>query len=188
MIDFAKKIGKPDPESYVDGGKWKARQGGNGLLSANDVKLRFTNCTTEEHAKIYRLTRPYDSELVNLFVPFGKIAAELGKKILHETLILDHKTNVPILSIAPFNQGTAVKIRTLNVANHSSLQRMAGYQVKKFNACRKCLKCESLCRVGAISVGEKYFIDPSKCIRCKMCVTAKYLDGGCMMNRFLRTK
>lgn len=188
LIDFATKIGKPDPEVYVDSGKWKARQGGNGLVSANDVKLRFTNCTTEEHAKIYQLNRPFDDELIGLFVPFGKIAPELGRKILHETLVLDYKTNVPILSITPFNQENAVKIKTLNVAEHDSLQRMASYQVKKFNACRKCLKCESICRAGAISVGERYFIDSSKCVHCKMCVTAKYLDGGCMMDKFLRTK
>ena len=188
LIDFAAKIGKPDPEVYVDSGKWKARQGGNGLISANDVKLRFTNCTTEEHAKIYQLTRPFNDEFVGLFVPFGRIAPELGRKILHETLILDSQTNVPILSITPFNQGDSVKIKTLNVADHASLQRMASYQVKKFNACRKCLKCESICRAGAISVGERYFIDSSKCVHCKMCVTPKYLDGGCMMDKFLRTK
>jgi phosphoadenosine phosphosulfate reductase len=28
LIDFAIKVGKPDPEVYVDTGKWKARQGG----------------------------------------------------------------------------------------------------------------------------------------------------------------
>lgn len=64
LVHFAKKIGKSDPEIYVNSGKWKARQGGNGLVSANDVKLKFTNCTTEEHAKIYQLTRPFDDELV----------------------------------------------------------------------------------------------------------------------------
>ena len=121
LVDFAKKIGKPDPENYVDAGKWKARQGGNGLVAANDVKIRFTNCTTEEHAKIYKLARPFSDELVNLFVPFGKIAPELGSKILRETLVLDLKTNVPILSIMPFKQGTAVKIKTLNVADHDEL-------------------------------------------------------------------
>ena len=47
LVGFAMKIGKPDPEVYVDSGKWKARQGGNGLASAGDVKIRFTNCTTE---------------------------------------------------------------------------------------------------------------------------------------------
>lgn len=188
LVDFAKKIGKPDPEIYVDSGKWKARQGGNGLISANDVKLKFTNCTTEEHAKIYRLNKKFDDTFLNLFVPFGKVAPELGRKILQETLILDCKTNVPILSISPFDQGTAVKIKTLNVADHDSLQRMASYQVKKFNACRKCLKCESLCQAGAISVREEYFIDSTKCVHCKKCVTAKYLNGGCMMEKFLRTK
>nr|HOO52218.1 phosphoadenosine phosphosulfate reductase family protein [Alphaproteobacteria bacterium] len=81
LVSFAKKIGKPDPEVYVDSGKWKARQGGNGLSSAGDVKIRFTNCTAEDHAKIYRLVRPFSDELVGMFVPFGQIASELGKKL-----------------------------------------------------------------------------------------------------------
>lgn len=177
---------------YVDSGKWKARQGGNGLPSAGDVKIRFTNCTSEDHAKIYRLVRPFDDELVGMFVPFGRIASELGKKLLRETIILDVKTNVPILSIQPFNQDGydyAVKVRTMNVADHDDLQRMVGYQIRKFNACRKCLKCESICRQGAISItGDSYYIDPKKCVHCKMCMTAKYLDGGCMMDKYLRTK
>lgn len=140
LVNFAKKIGKPDPDVYVDSGKWKARQGGNGLASAGDVKIRFTNCTTEEHAKIYRIVRPFDDELVGMFVPFGKIAPELGKKLLRETIVLDPKTNVPILSIQPFSQDGfdyAVKVLTMNVDNHENLQRMVGYQIKKFNACRK---------------------------------------------------
>ena len=192
LVGFAKRIGKPDPEVYVDTGKWKARQGGNGLVSANDVKIKFTNCAAEEHAKIYRLVRPFDDELVGMFVPFGRVAPELGKKILHEVIVLDHRTNVPILSLQPFNQDGydyAVKVRTMNVADHDDLQRMVGYQIRKFNACRKCLKCESLCRVGAITINNfGYYIDPQKCVHCKTCMTAKYLDGGCMMDKYLRTK
>lgn len=192
LIDFAKKIGKEDAEVYVDTGKWKARQGGNGLKAAGDVKLKFTNCTSEEHAKIYRLVKPFDDDLIGMFVPFGRLAPELGNKLLREVLVLDVRTNVPILSIQPFSQdgyNYAVKIKTMNVASHEDLQRMAGYQVRKFNACRKCLKCESICRAGAISIiGETYYINPEKCVHCKMCVTAKYLDGGCMMDKYLRTK
>ena len=192
LIRFAKKIGKQDAEVYVDTGKWKARQGGNGLAAAGDVKIKFTNCTSEEHAKIYRLVRPFDDELVGMFVPFGRVAPELGQKILNEILVLDYKSKVPILSIQPFSQDGyeyAVKVRTMNVADHDDLQRMVGYQIRKFNACRKCLKCESLCRAGAISIiGDSYYIDPQKCVHCKMCVTAKYLDGGCMMDKYLRTK
>lgn len=192
LISFAKKIGKLDPEVYVDSGKWKARQGGNGLLSANDVKIKFTNCTAEEFAKIYRLVRPFDDELVGLFTPFGRVAPELGRKILNEVIVLDSRSNVPILSLQPFKQDGydyAVKVKTMNVADHDELQRMVGYQIRKFNACRKCLKCESICRAGAISINSAgYFIDPSKCVHCKACMTAKYLDGGCMMDKYLRTK
>ena len=192
LVEFAKKIGKPDAEEYVDSGAWKARQGGNGLPAAGDVKIRFTNCTTEDHAKIYRLFRPMDDEFLNMLTPFGRVAPELGQKLLHEVLVLDVKANVPILSVQPFEQDGyehAVKVRTMNVKDHDSLQHMVGYQVRKFNACRKCLKCESLCKAGAISISEDgYHIDPNKCVHCKMCVTAKYLRGGCMMDKYLRTK
>ncbi len=192
LIEFAKRIGKPDPEVYVDEGGWKARQGGNGLAAAGDVKIRFANCTSEEHAKIYRLVRPFDDELVGMFVPFGRVAPELGQKLLREVIVLDAKAKVPILSIQPFEHDGydyAVKVRTMNVADHDDLQRMVGYQIRKFNACRQCLKCESLCRAGAISIANgQYYIDPGKCVHCKMCMSAKYLDGGCTMDKYLRTK
>lgn len=192
LISFAKKVGKKDAEVYVATGMWKARQGGNGLPAAGDVKIKYTNCTTEEYAKIYRLVRPFDDELIGMFTPFGRVAPELGKKLLHEVIVLDVRTNVAILSIQPFSQDGyeyAVKVRTMNVQDHDELQRMVGYQIRKFNACRKCLKCESICRKGAVSiVGDSYYIDPEKCIHCKMCMTAKYLDGGCMMDKYLRTK
>lgn len=192
LIEFAKKIGKEDAEEYVDSGNWKARQGGNGLAAAGDVKIKFTNCTSEEHAKIYRINKELDDELIGMFTPFGRVAPELGNKLLHEVLVLDIRTNVPILSIQPFSQDGyeyAVKVRTMNVEDHDDLQRMVAYQIRKFNACRKCLKCESICRSGAISISsDGYYINPKKCVHCKMCMTPKYLEGGCMMDKYLRTK
>lgn len=192
LIDFAKKIGKPDPEVYVDTGKWKARQGGNGVESAQDVKIKFTNCTTENNAKIYRLNKPITDEFINMFIPFGEVKNELGRKLIDEKIIVDIKTKIPIISIQPFEQDgyeNAVKIATMNVKKHDDLQRMIGYQIRKYNACRKCLKCESLCKFGAIIINADYYkIDSQKCKRCKMCVTAKYLEGGCMMDKFLKTK
>lgn len=192
LVDFAKKIGKPDPEVYVDSGAWKARQGGNGLAAAENIKIKFTNCTTEDHAKIYKLMRPFSDELVGMFTPVGNVRPDLGRKILHEVLILDPKTNVPVMSVQPFNEDGytyAVKVRTMNVEDHDTLQRQAAYQVRKFNACMQCLKCESICKAGAISIkGGTYSISPDKCVHCKMCVTAKYLRGGCMMEKYLRTK
>ncbi len=192
LIDFAKRIGKPDPEVYVDSGSWKARQGGNGLKAANDIKIRFTNCTAEDHAKNYALVRPFDDELVNLFVPFGKVSRELGRKLLHEVLILDVRTHVPVISLQPFTVDgfeNAVKIKTMNVADHETLQRQIAYQIRKFNACRKCLKCESVCKSGAISItADGYHIDEEKCVHCKMCVNQAVLENGCLMGKYLRTK
>ena len=192
LVNFAKRIGKPDAEEYIDSGAWKARQGGNGVAAAQDIKIRYTNCTTETHAKVYQLNKPMDTQFLELFVPFGRIAPELGRNLINETIVVDMSTNMPILSVQPFSQegyDYAVKIKTLNVSNHSDLQRMVGYQIKKHNACRKCLKCESLCRDRAISItGGVYSISHDRCKRCKMCVTAKYLEGGCLMEKYLKTK
>lgn len=192
LINFARKIGKPDPEVYVDTGKWKARQGGNGIEAAKDVKVKFSNCTTEDNAKIYKLIKPIDDAFYELFYPFGKVSKELGRKLIGEVLVFDLRNNVPIISIQPFKQDGydyAVKIKTMNVAQHDDLQRMISYQIKKYNVCRKCLKCESLCRFGAISIlGDEYHISDEKCRRCKMCVTAKYLDYGCLVGKYLRIK
>ena len=81
-----------------------------------------------------------------------------------------------------------MKIKVLNVANYEAVQRMVSYQVRKFNACRKCLKCESVCKFGAISIANgAYQINESRCRRCKACMSAKYLDGGCLMDRYLKT-
>lgn len=194
LIDFAKRIGKQDAETYVDTGMWKARQGGNGLEAADDVKIKFTNCTTESNAKIYKLNRPFDESLLNLFTPFGRVAPELGHKLIRETPVFDLKSNMQIISIQPFFKDGfthAVKIKTMNVVKkaHKTLHRQIAYQIRKFNSCRQCLKCESLCKYGAITISAgEYHIDEKKCVRCKKCVSQKYLAGGCMMEKYLRTK
>lgn len=41
LVNFAKKIGKPDPEEYINDGGWKARQGGNGLEAAQTSVVSF---------------------------------------------------------------------------------------------------------------------------------------------------
>lgn len=192
LIDFAKRIGKEDAEVYVDSGKWKARQGGNGLRASSSVKVQANQCATEDNAYVYSLTRPYDEQLVGLMTPLGKLGDGLGRKLLHETIFLDPGTKEPLFAVMPFsNEETenGVKVRVLKETEADAITRMVRYQVIKFNACRQCLKCESLCRYGAISINDlEYYIDPSKCTHCKQCVTDKYLEGGCLMSKYLRTK
>ena len=51
---------------------------------------------------IERNTRKCES--FRIFTPFGRVVPELGKKLLHELIVLDIKVNVSILSIQPFGQ------------------------------------------------------------------------------------
>lgn len=191
LIEFAKKIGKPDPEEYVDSGNWKARQGGQGLEAAEDVKIKSVGCTTEENARIYNLNKPVEESFYDLFIPFGIVSKDLGRKILDERLVLDMKSKLPMLSIQPFgeyNGDYSVKIAMLQGYGIDELERQIEYQIKKYNACRSCLKCESLCKYEAISIRDGvYRIDNDKCKRCKMCVTSKYIEGGCLMEKYLKT-
>lgn len=192
LVDFARRIGKPDPEVYVDTGKWKARQGGNGVAAASSVQVEASHCATEDNAVIFSLDRPFSEELVGLFTPIGEYAPGLGRKLLDERVFVDPKTREPVVAIMPFAQAGyeyAAKVRILRGRDAETLLRQSKYQVVKYNACRKCLKCESLCRFGAISVSsDGYRIDSAKCARCKQCVTDKYLEGGCLMRKYLKTK
>ena len=73
LVEFASKVGKPDPEDYVNDGKWKARQGGNGLEHAKKSIVSFEPCATEENTFNYELQRPIEEQLYELFKPFGYI-------------------------------------------------------------------------------------------------------------------
>lgn len=191
LLDFANKVGKPDPEVYVDEGWWKARQGGEGLSSASDVEIKYSNCTTEDDARVFQLTHEINDEFFSLFVPFGLI--KHGRASLGEILVFDIKSTMPIISIIPFTQTEylySVKIRVTNVKNIEDLFRQVTYQIRKFNACRKCLKCESICKFGAISISTEngYRIDQQKCKHCKLCINQKYLSDGCLMGKYLRVR
>ena len=192
LIDFAKRIGKPDPKVYIDTGKWKARQGGNGLAAASSVLVEASHCATDDSAMIFSLEKPYSDELVGLMTPIGDYAPGLGRPLLDEKVIVEHRTGEPLISVMPFTQPGyeyATKVRVLKASNQDALLRMAKYQIVKYNACRQCLKCEGLCRFGAITItGNEYKIDPDKCVHCHQCVTDKYLEGGCLMRKYLRTK
>lgn len=186
LLKFAENTNKANPTKYVEQGYWKARCGGNGLKSANLVKLKSDVCVTTENSKIFFLDKDINPAFISLFYPFGKILLQKG--LLQEYLVLDNKTLQPYIKIT-IQELRKIKITLLNVKNTSQLFRELSHQIIKFNACQSCLKCESLCPVKAISIKEnKYIIDDNKCVRCKRCVSSKYLPGGCLMCRFLRTK
>jgi phosphoadenosine phosphosulfate reductase len=97
LVDFARQIGKPDPEDYVDEGGWKARQGGNGLAAAQTSIVSFEPCANDENAFNYELQKPITDELYELFKPFGYINKELGNKRLGEVYVINKAGKVVLV-------------------------------------------------------------------------------------------
>ena len=198
LVRFAKQVGKPDPEDYVDEGGWKARQGGNGLEVSKRFGISFTPCATAENAFNYDLTRPITEELYELFKPFGKLDFDMGNHRLGEVYVLDRNGD-PILKL----QGRIVK-NTLRVTilklpfagcpRLHEAEMKVKCQLSKYQICLGCMACISVCKMDAIHItpeengynGYSYKIDDAKCIRCGHCVN--HFDGGCYMRDVIRTK
>ncbi len=196
LVEFAGKIGKPDAENYVDTGKWKARQGGNGLDAANKSIVSFEPCATEENAFNYELQRPITEELYELFKPFGYLNRELGNKRLGEVYVLN-KAGKVLLVLQGRIGSTRLKviIKDTRIAKAKNLNGAEGRiqcQLTKYQMCLGCKACESVCKHDAISVKDDgsgniiYFINDSKCVRCTECVS--HFTAGCYMRKVLTIK
>ena len=196
LVSFAKKIGKPDPEDYVDEGGWKARQGGNGLEAAQTSIVSFEPCATDENSFNYDLQRPITEELYELFKPFGYLNRELGNKRLGEVYVLD-RSGKPVLILQGRIGKTKLKVTIKNrhIVKSKNLAAAEGKiqcQLTKYQMCLGCKACESVCKHDAISVKDNgkgvitYSIDDEKCKRCGECIG--HFNAGCYMRKVLGIK
>ncbi len=196
LLDFAKMIGKPDPEDYVNDGGWKARQGGNGLEAAQTSIVSFEPCATDENAFNYDLQKPITEELYELFRPFGYINRDLGNKRLGEVYVMN-KAGKVVLVLQGRIGGTRLKviIKDIHIDGSRTLSVAEGKiqcQLTKYQMCLGCKACESVCRYDAISVKDDgkgktiYTIDDDKCRRCCECVS--HFNAGCYMRKVLGIK
>lgn len=196
LVNFAKQIGKPDPETYVNDGGWKARQGGNGLAAAQSSIVLFEPCATDERAFNYDLQRPITDELYELFKPFGYIDKELGNKRLGEVYVINKDGKV-VLILQGRIGSTKLKviIKDIHIAKARTLSVAEGKvqcQLTKYQMCLGCKACESVCKFDAISVKDdgngkiSYLIDSDKCRRCTECVG--HFNAGCYMRKVLCIK
>ena len=196
LINFAEKIGKPDPEDYINSGGWKARQGGNGLAAAQTSVVTFEQCATDQNSFNYDLQRPITEELYELFKPFGYINKELGNKRLGEVFVLN-KSGKVVLILQGRIGSTKIKItiKDKHIAKAKTLsgaEKKIQCQLTKYQMCLGCKACESVCKYDAISVKDHgsgkitYSIDNDKCKRCTECVG--HFNAGCYMRKVLGIK
>ena len=189
LIDYAKQVGKPDPEDYVDSGNWKARQGGNGLEAAQASVLSYEPCAVENDTYNYELQQPIDEQLYELFKPFGNLDFTLGNKLAGEVYVVDRLGN-PVLILKGRKGSTNFKV-TIKDKKHITEGKI-NCQVTKFQMCCACRACESVCKMNAIKITEdsngdvSYKIDETKCIHCGECVN--HFNGGCYMRKVLTIK
>nr|WP_308624537.1 phosphoadenosine phosphosulfate reductase family protein [uncultured Eisenbergiella sp.] len=196
LVDFAKQIGKPDPEEYINDGGWKARQGGNGLAAAQSSVVAFEPCAMAENSFNYELQRPITEELYELFKPFGYINKELGNKRLGEVYVMNKAGKVVLIlqgRIGSLN--LKVIIKDVHIAKAKTLSGAEGKiqcQLTKYQMCLGCKACESVCKYDAIRVKDdgtgkiKYNISDEKCRRCTECVG--HFNAGCYMRKVLCIK
>ena len=202
LIRFAKSVGKPDPEVYVDEGKWKARQGGNGVEYSKKVFVSFKPCATENDSFNYALNKEIREELYELFKPFGWINKEMGNERLGQVYIVDKLEN-PIIRLQGKIGSKELKVTILKVPKGKSIRdirQKVECQLTKYQMCLGCLACESVCKHDAITVkkaahenelsnkkiNDTYNIDNDKCVRCGECIG--HFDGGCYMRKVLVTR
>ena len=188
LLEFAREIGKEDAEVYVDEGYWKARQGGNGVAYAQKSVIAFEPCATQENTYNYELQKPIETELYELFRPFGYLNYELGNERLGEVYILG-KNGVPQLKL----QGRiGTKKLKVTLLDQKITEDKIKCQITKYQMCMGCLACESVCRHDAISIKEDddgnihYQILDEKCVRCRECVS--HFSAGCYMRKVLAIK
>ena len=201
LLNHALKTGKENPADYVDSGKWKARQGGNGLQYSKNAVVSYKPCAVDSKSFNFELTKPVSDTLYVLFTPFGDINYDIGNQRLNEVYIIDSKSKEPIFSLIGKKGQNQLKI-TLHsgsnrLGNLKEIEMLIKNQIAKFQTCISCHACESICRFDAIKVVNSkkgcasnentiYFIDSNKCKHCLECV--KHFSGGCYMLKVLRTK
>jgi phosphoadenosine phosphosulfate reductase len=196
LLSLAIKLGKPDPEIYVNEGKWKARQGGDGVEYAKTSVLTFEPCALQENTINFELQKPISEELYELFKPFGYLNYSLGNKRLGEVYVVD-KDGTLLLKLQGKIGATQLKVSILNKSTGhcksiKAVEDKIKCQITKYQMCMGCLGCESACRFGAIDIVTdhaglvSYKISNDKCVRCGNCIN--HFDGGCYIRKVLCIK
>lgn len=184
LIKFSKKIGKLDYEDYIKDGKWKARQGGDGLDKSTEIIVQSKECINEKNSKTFTLNKAVNEDFIQLFKPFGSMKI-IEKNKMSELILIDKKNN-PLFKIMYKDGDNEVKV-TIMKSDDKYIFNKIQKQFNKFNSCLYCQGCNSACPTGAIYVSNgKYMVDDTKCVNCLKCIDK--FDSGCLIASALKIK
>ena len=170
-----KAKGKLD-KSYVEGGGWKVRAGGNILPNGeNRVSVSINN------NRLITEIKNGTQNVLDLIQIFGSIVDdENGNKVVKSgtgeyRLKYSTKDNKQFISVRPFDLLDRFEISALK-----GIANKAAY-------CIGCKACVPQCPTGAFQIIEgKIQIRSSKCVHCFNCIT--YTDKSCVVAKSLQVK
>ena len=183
-ISISKKDLEKEIENYVEGSKWKARQGGQGLEQSKNIIFTKKECVNEKNTYIINTNRKIDKEFLSLFIPFGKLILN-NKGKLQEVLVLNTKDEI-LFKLLYKEQDIEFRLTIVDLTDKHLYSKITR-QLNKFNMCIYCQACNSTCKFGALKViNNSYTIDEDKCVHCLNCVTK--FDQGCLIASALTIK
>jgi len=183
LIEFAKKVGKPDPEDYVDQKGWASRFGGAGLEN------RFTGidakpCGDKENMIQYTINRPVSEQLYEFFKPLGTIHTAQERSAFGEFVVSPKTPKLGSgLVVQAISGSDQIRVTILDSKNFYLISAYVKHQVNKFQMCIQCTACSAVCPHGAITVRPEqrvYHIDENKCTGCLECVN-HFGSTGCLV-------
>ena len=188
LVDFARRIGKPDPEEYIDDRGWKKRFGGAGMPN-RFAGLETRPCGDMANAVQIEIDRPVSVELEEYLKPLGRINRDRSRSALGE-IYLEGRPNQDwdaLIVQAPENS-TILRFTVINPKQ--TMRQLTWYfkhQASKFQTCIQCTACSAVCPHGAITVKpdmQVYGIDQDVCTGCMECVT-HFGPMGCLVAKSL---
>ena len=188
LVQFAQRIGKPDPEEYVDDRAWVKRFGGAGHPNRFSG-LEAKPCGDMANSVQIDVDRPVNVELEEFLKPLGKIIRDRSRPALGE-IYLEGRPNQDwdaLIVQAPQNS-TTLRFTVINPKSHiGQLSNYFKHQASKFQTCIQCTACSAVCPHGAITIKPDqriYEIDQDVCTGCMECVT-HFGSTGCLVAKSL---
>jgi len=188
LVDFARRIGKPDPEEYIDSRGWVKRFGGAGLPN-RFAGLETRPCGDVSNAVQIEIERPVNDDLKQYLKPLGRVVSDRSRPALGEIFLKGYPHQAwDALVVQALENSTVLRFTVINPKQ--DIARLTWYfrqQATKFQTCIHCTACSSACPHGAITVKPDlhlYEIDQEACTGCMECVT-HFGSTGCLVAKSL---